>query len=63
MKSPGDYLLGDENRMLRNTQGQLSWLASQTRPDISFDSFYLSTVLNNAKLRDAKMSKKVIKKK
>ena len=61
-KNPEDYLLCDDNRMLRKTQGQLSWLASQTRPDISFDSFYLSTVLNSAKLRDAKMSKKVIKK-
>ena len=61
IKSPNDYLPQDENRMLRQTQGQLSWLSSQTRPDISFDSFYLSTVLNKASFRDAKLSKKILK--
>ena len=52
----------DENRMLRKSQGQLSWLATQTRPDLSFDSFNLSTVLNRATLRDGKLANKIIKK-
>ena len=61
MKNPNDRLPQNENRMLRQTQGQLSWLSSQTRPDISFDSFYLSTVLNKASFKDAKISKKILK--
>ena len=59
MKSPNDRLPQDEKRMLRQTQGQLSWLSSQTRPDISFYSFYLSTV--QASFKDAKISKKILK--
>ena len=52
----------NDNRMVRKTQGQLSWLATQTRPDLSFDSFNLSTMLNRAKLRDGKHANKVVKK-
>ena len=28
----------DENRLIRKTTGQLSWLASQTQPDPAFDA-------------------------
>ena len=48
--------------MIRKSQGQLSWLATQTRPDISFDAFQLSTVLNRATQKDGKVANKIIKK-
>ena len=58
-----DNLLGKkENRYIRRTTGQLSWIASQTRPDLSFDAFYLSTKLNKATFKDAMDSVKSTKK-
>ena len=44
----------DDNRMLRKSRGQLSWLSTQTMPDVAFDSFHLSTRLNRATQKDAK---------
>ena len=60
--APDKLLRKDENRMIRKTQGQLSWLSTQTRPDISFDSFQLSTRLNRATQKDGKNANKIIKK-
>ena len=37
-----------ENHYLRRFAGQLNWLASQTRPDLAYDAFILSTCLNKA---------------
>ena len=59
---PNQVFPKDSNRMIRKSQGQLSWLATQTRPDLSFDAFQLSTVLNRANFRDGKASNKIIKK-
>ena len=59
---PQNLLNEDENRLIRKSQGQLSWLATQTRPDISFDAFQLSTVLNRATQKDGKAANKIIKK-
>ena len=59
---PERVLDRDDNRLLRKAQGQLSWLATQTRPDISFDSFQMSTVLNRATPSDIKVCNKIIKK-
>ena len=50
----------EENRMIRKTTGQLSWLASQTRPDLAFDALNLSVCLNRATFKDAKYLKKVV---
>ena len=61
-EEPDKLLSREENRMVRKAQGQLSWLATQTRPDLSFDSFHLSTVLSRATLRDGKLANKIIKK-
>ena len=47
---------------LEKTTGQLSWLASQTRPDLSYDAFHLSTRLNKATYRDALEASKATKK-
>ena len=42
--------------------GQLNWLGTQTRPDISFDVCELSTVLNAATVDDVLRVNKVVKK-
>ena len=62
MKDADERLNMDENKTLRSLQGQLSWLSTQTRPDLSFDAFQLSTVLNRSTLKDAKQGNKVVKK-
>ena len=58
-QNPEAILKKDENSQVRRIQGQLSWAASQTRPDLSFDSFQLSTILNKSTFRDAKYANKV----
>ena len=62
VKSSDEILDMDENKTLRSLQGQLSWLCTQTRPDLSFDAFQLSTVLNRSTYKDAKHGNKVVKK-
>ena len=62
LKQSDDLLNIDENKTLRSLQGQLSWLCTQTRPDLSFDAFQLSTVLNRSTFSDAKQGNKVVKK-
>ena len=59
---PEKVLSKDDNTLLRKAQGQLSWIATQTRPDISFDSFQMSTLLNRATAKDVKTCNKIIKK-
>ena len=51
-----------KNKQIRKTTGQLSWLASQTLPDLSYDAFHLSTRLNKATYRDALEANKATKK-
>ena len=51
-----------ENNQFRKSTGQLNWLSSQTRPDLSYDAYSLSTRLNKASYKDAKYSSKVIQK-
>ena len=61
-QDPDNILSQDENNLIRKSTGQLNWLSSQTRPDLSYDAFYLSTCLNIATNRDAKYSTKVLEK-
>ena len=57
------FILSDkENKLIRKSVGQLSWLSTQTRPDISFEALSLSTRLSQACYADAKEANKVIKK-
>ena len=59
-ESPSDIpLKASDNTLLRKTVGQLSWLSSQTRPDIAFDALALSTSLNQATIEEANYSNKV----
>ena len=51
-----------ELRNLRSIIGQIHWLSSQTRPDLSFDALELSIERNNASVATLKRANKVIKK-
>ena len=62
MQRSDEILNMDENKTLRSVQGQLSWLSTQTRPDLSFDAFQLTTVLNRSTIKDAKHGNKVVRK-
>ena len=52
----------DEMRLLREVGGQLLWISSQTRPDLSFDTLEMSVSRNNASTKTLKRCLKVIKK-
>ena len=54
------YLNREENKNLRTNTGQLNWASSQTRPDLSFDAFFLSTILNQSKYKHAKYAQKTV---
>ena len=51
-----------ENKSLRSVIGQLSWLANQTRPDISYDVCQLSIAYKNARESDLAHGNKIIRK-
>ena len=61
-RSNDDKLKPHELRNLRGIIGQIQWVASQTRPDLSFDSLELSVERNKATLSTLKRAKKVVKK-
>ena len=51
-----------ENELIRKSTGQLNWISSQSRPDLSYDAFILSTRLKSATFEDAKYANKVLEK-
>ena len=51
-----------ELRGLRSIVGQIHWISSQTRPDLSFDALELSIERNNASVSTLKRANKVTKK-
>ena len=57
-----DHLGKKELHEYRALVGQLNWLGTQTRPDVSFDVCELSTVLNTATVDDVLRLNKVVKK-
>ena len=61
-KDKGRSLSPDEQYMYRKIVGQLNWLASQSRPDLSFDVCQLSTKLNQATVHDLIFANKTLKK-
>ena len=61
-RSNDDKLKPHELRNLRGIIGQIQWVASQTRPNLSFDSLELSVERNKATLSTLKRAKKVVKK-
>ena len=61
-KDPDMFLNREENRTLRRNTGQLNWASSQTRPDISYDAFFMSSILNKSRYRHFKQMKKLTEK-
>ena len=57
-----DKLDQDETRLLRGIAGQIDWISSQTRPDVSFDSLELSVERNKASKGTLKRANKVARK-
>ena len=49
-----EVFVDQNNRLLRKTTGQLNWIAAQTRPDLSFEPFHLSTKFNRALFKDTR---------
>ena len=52
MKKKEEYLCQKGVRQLRDIAGQLLWIASQTRPDISFSACDVSMSLKDATIQD-----------
>ena len=52
----------DEYAQYREMVGRISWLATTSRPDLAFDSVYLSTKFNCCKAEDYNIALKVVKK-
>ena len=61
-KDKDRVLTNDEQHNYRAICGQLNWIASQSRPDASFDVCQLSTKLNKATVRDLLCANKAMKK-
>ena len=57
-----DDLGAHELQQYRGLVGQLSWMATQTRPDVSFEVCDLSTVCHTAKVDDALRANKLLRK-
>ena len=57
-----DRVSPSELQNLRSIVGQIHWISSQTRPDLSFDALELSIERNNASVATLKRANKVIKK-
>lgn len=55
-------LTTEELRLLREVSGQLLWISSQTRPDLSYDTLELNVSRNNASTRTIKRCAKVVQK-
>ena len=54
-------LTEEETKQYRGIVGQLNWISTQTRPDISFDVCELSSVFDEAKVDDLLRANKVVK--
>jgi len=57
-----ERLMPRELRDLRGIIGQIQWVSSQTRPDLSFDALDLSVGRNKATLSTLKRARKVVNK-
>ena len=62
MENKESLLNAEELRTFRGICGQLNWIASQSRPDLSFDACDLSCRIKNAKIEDLLRAIKVIRK-
>lgn len=51
----------DERKRLRGIVGKLNWMATQTRPDLSFETLDLSMGVNHAKVEDLLKANKAVR--
>ena len=56
-----DTLSGSDIKQLRIISGQLNWLATQCRPDLSFSSCHAACSIKAAHIKDIKFANKVIR--
>ena len=57
-----DKVTSEEEKLLRTAIGQLNWVATQTRPDLSYDVLELSMITNRATVDHLLQANKVIRK-
>ena len=57
-----DKVTFEEEKLLRSAIGQLNWVATQTRPDLSYDVLELSMITNRATVDHLLQANKVIRK-
>ena len=61
MQRPRDKLNSTERDLLHEAAGQLNWLATQSRPDISHDVLQLTMSIKHAIVDNLKQANKVVK--
>ena len=57
-----DMINTAEEKQLRTLIGQLNWIASQTRPDLSYDVLQLSVKVNKATVETLILANKIVRK-
>ena len=58
----GESITQEEETTLRMVNGKLNWIATQTRPDLSFDVSVFSSMLKKDKVKSFKQLNKNVKK-
>ena len=59
-RNSDESLSTEESRELKKVAGQLSWVASQTRPDLSFDALELNIMKNTLTMEQVSRANKAI---
>ena len=62
LANPDDSLTEQELKSVRSVIGKLSWLATQTRPDLAYDVCHLSTSVKHGKVGLMNLVNRVVKK-
>ena len=60
-RNSDESLSTEESRKLKKVAGQLSWVASQTRPDLSFDALELNIMKNKLTVEQVSRANKAIR--
>ena len=60
-RSSDEPLSAEEARKLKKVAGQLSWVASQTRPDLSFDALELNIMKNKLTVEQVSRANRAIR--
>ena len=61
-KQKDGLLCKEENNNIRTLVGQLGCITGQTRPDLAFEVWQLSSILNHSKVDDILKAKKLLNK-